>query len=309
MRIPRPLRPGDTVALIGVSGAIRDEHVAEEVARRAREVEALGFRVRVDDSCFGHYGYLSGTDAQRAAAMNRAFADDSVDGVWCIRGGYGCMRILPLLDWPMIAQHPKVFVGYSDITALHLALNRRCGLCTFHGPMPGHMPESAWAQNSLMNAITGQPDRVLANPPEMPLKCLAPGIAEGPLVGGNLTLVAASLGTPDEVDVKGKLLFLEDVDEYTYALDRYFHQLSLAGKLSQCAGVILGQFTNCTVEHPDAGLTLEQVLADVFSASRVPVVSGLMAGHVRETLTLPLGRTYRLNATQGEIRLVDEPSL
>lgn len=305
MRMPRPLCPGDTVALIGVSGAIRGEDVAGEVARRAAELEALGFRVRVDDSCFGHYGYLSGTDAQRAAAMNRAFADDAVDGVWCIRGGYGCMRILPLLDWPMIARHPKAFIGYSDITALHLALNRRCELCTFHGPMPGHLPESAWARDSLLHALAGQPDGTLANPPDMPLETLAPGVAQGQLVGGNLTLVAASLGTPDEVDAAGKLLFLEDVGERTYTLDRYFHQLALAGKLRQCAGVILGQFTDCVVEHLDAGLTIRQVLADVFGASPVPVISGLMAGHVRETLTLPLGRTYRLDANRREIRLVD----
>ena len=304
MLMLRPLRPGNTVTLIGVSGAIHADDLAAEVTRRAGQLEALGFRVRVDKSCYGQYGYLAGTDVERAAAFHRAFEDDEADGVWCIRGGYGCQRILPLIDWERIARHPKAFVGYSDITALHLALNQRCGLCTFHGPMTGHMPETEWARRSLMRAIGGQAEAALVNPPGAPLTCLVPGVAEGPLTGGNLSLVAASLGTPWEVDVCGKLLFLEDVGEHVYVLDRYFQQLALAGKLRQCAGVILGQVTDCTAGEPGCGLSLEQVLADVFAHSPVPVVCGLMAGHVSETLTLPLGRTYRMDAGKGEIILV-----
>lgn len=304
MRVPKALKAGDTVAMIGVSGCLREADVPAEVKRRAEALEALGYRVKIDPSCYRRYGYLSGTDEERAAALQRAFADDAVDGVWCQRGGWGCMRMLKYLNWDVMERNPKAFVGYSDITTLHIAMGQRCGLCTFHGPMPGALPTQAWARHSLMAALSGHPEREMRNPPESPMEMLCPGVAEGVLTGGNLSLVAASLGTADEIDVRGKILFLEDVGEEVYALDRYMQELAQAGKLDECAGVLLGQFTNCKAEEGETGFTLKEMLADVFRERHVPVLSGLMAGHVRETHTLPMGRAYRMDAERGMVELL-----
>ena len=306
MIIPKPLLPGDTVALVGVSGCIHEENIDELVQQAVQRLDGLGFKVKLDASCSRRYGYLSGTDEERAVALMNAFADDEVDGIWCIKGGYGCIRMLNLIDWDMIAAHPKAFIGFSDITTLHTVLHERCGLCTFHGPMPKSNPMAPGATtDSLMHALAGQPDREIRNLNGTPLKCIHGGVAEGMLVGGNLTLVTAGTGTAYDLDVRGKLLFLEDVGERTYVLDRYFHQLYHAGKLTECAGIILGGFTDCEIEDPNCGLSLEEVLHDVFSKVEVPVLSGLQAGHMREMVTLPLGRKYRMDADKGTITLVD----
>ena len=304
MIIPKPLKPGDTVAMIGVSGAIRDDDLDGAVRTCAARLEGLGFRVKIDPSVYGQYGYLSGTDRERADALNRAFADDSVDGVWCIRGGYGCIRMLDMIDWEMIARHPKAFIGYSDITTLHTVLHERCGLCTFHGPMPVTSYFDGPMIDSLMHAITGHPDASFVNLDGSPLGKLRGGTADGMLVGGNLTLIAAGTGTKYDLDVRGKLLFLEDIGERTYVLDRYLHQLYMSGKLTECAGVILGGFTDCYVEYPEHGLTVDEVLRDVFERVQVPVITGLQAGHMREKLTLALGRRYSMDADAGTIRLM-----
>ena len=306
MLIPKPLLPGDTVALVGVSGCIHEENVEELVQRAVQRLEGLGFKVKLDDTCGKKYGYLAGTDEERAAALMNAFADDEVDGIWCIKGGYGCIRMLDLIDWDMIAKHPKAFVGFSDITTLHTVLHERCGLCTFHGPMPKSGPmEPGATTDSLMHALAGTPDKEIRNLNGSALQCVHGGVAEGMLVGGNLTLVTAGTGTAYDLDVKGKILFLEDVGERTYVIDRYLHQLYHAGKLTECAGIILGGFTDCVVEDPRCGLTLEEVLRDVFAKVNVPVLAGLQAGHMREMVTLPLGRRYRMDADKGTITLVD----
>lgn len=306
MVIPKPLLPGDTVALVGISGCIHEENIEECVATAVSRLEGLGFKVKLDDTCGKRYGYLSGTDEERAAAFMHAFTDDSVDGVWCIKGGYGCIRLLDKIDWDVIASHPKAFIGFSDITTMHAVLHQRCGLCTFHGPMPKSGPmEPGATLDSLMHAIAGTPDRELKNMNGTALTTIHGGVAEGQLVGGNLTLITAGTGTAYDLDVKGKLLFLEDVGERTYVIDRYLHQLYHAGKLTQCAGIILGGLTDCPVEDPNCGLTVDEVLRDVFSKVDVPVLSGLQAGHMREMLTLPLGRRYRMDADKGKITLID----
>ena len=305
MIIPKPLLPGDTIAVIGVSGFIRDDNAQELVEECVKKLTNLGYKVKVDPTCWAKHGYLSGTDEERADALNRAFQDDEVDGVWCVRGGWGCLRMMEYVDWDMIAQHPKAFVGYSDITTIHSALHEKCGLCTFHGPMPKTDRFDGASLHSVLSAIQGNPEKELKNPDGSALQCLRPGQAEGMLVGGNLTLVVSSLGTPWELDVKGKLLFLEDVGEKTYAIDRYLQQLYHAGKFRDCAGVILGGFTDCEMEYPAASFTLDEIFHDVFSKVSVPVIAGLQAGHLKEKITLPLGRVYRMDADQGTITLVE----
>ena len=298
---PKPLRPGDTVAMVGISGCIHNDHPQEEVDRAAELLRSLGFTVRVDPTCAKQFGFLSGTDEERAAALNRAFADEEIDGVWCVKGGYGVARMLPGVDWDLVLAHPKALIGFSDITALHMALNSR-GLATFHGPMPrGHGITEA-SRPSLMAALAGEPLREVVNPNGTPLNPLRPGVAEAELVGGNLSLLAAGCGTPYDLDVDGKLLFIEEIGEQTYRVDEFLWQLEHAGKFRRCAGILLGGFTNCTEEYDHSHcFSLEEILDQLARRVRVPVLSGLQAGHVDDPVTLCLGRRYRLDADRGRL--------
>lgn len=295
----KALKRGDTIGLIGPSGAIR---TPDGLEKAVRETEKLGFRVKLGESCGQVYGYLSGTDELRARDVNRMFLDDEVDAIICLKGGYGVMRMLDLIDYQAIAAHPKLFMGYSDITALHIALLQKCSLATLHGPMP----VSCWAdgsfdefsKTSMMNALTSSsPLGELVNPPEYPRETVVPGVCEGRLVGGNLSLIDGLLGTPYELDTRGRILFLEDVGERTYRLDHMLTHLRLAGKFADCAGVVLGDFSDCPVEYPDYGLTLEDIVRDVVAPCGKPVFSGLRCGHCTPKMTLPLGVRCRMDAT------------
>ncbi|MDR3052206.1 MAG: LD-carboxypeptidase [Oscillospiraceae bacterium] len=308
---PRALRPGGLVGLVGPSGAIRNPGQTPDAL--AAKVEGLGFCARLGESVGQRYGYLSGTDEVRARDINRMFADPAVDAVYCVRGGYGTPRLLDMLDWDALRANPKPFIGYSDITAMHAAIHTLCGYPTLHGPMPcsDSLDEESGAvsRQSLLAALTRtQPLGALQTPPDCPPPvCLNPGVAEGTLVGGNLTLVTALLGTPYALDTRGKILFLEDIGEHTYALDRMLTQLRLSGALNACAGIALGQFTDCTIEYPDFGLTVDEVIRDMLLPCGKPVLAGLQIGHCTPTLSLPLGVACRLDATAGTLTLLQAP--
>jgi muramoyltetrapeptide carboxypeptidase len=201
-----------------------------------------------------------------------------------MKGGYGAPRILDLLDYDVIRNNPKIFWGYSDVTALHIAFNQACELITFHGPMPAScFPLDSMSLDSMLAYLT--------TPCGSEINCttLQAGHASGRLCGGNLTLAAASLGTMWELDTSGKILFLEDVGEKTYRIDHMLTQLRLAGKFDDCAGVVLGDFTDCPVEYPKFGLTLDDIFRDIILPCGKPVLSELPAGHGKVKLTLPLG--------------------
>ncbi|MGN0778333.1 MAG: LD-carboxypeptidase [Aristaeellaceae bacterium] len=294
----RKLKFGDTLGFIAPSGAIRQEGAIE---RAVAETKRMGFKVKLGESIGQQYGYLSGTDEVRARDIHAMFADNEVDAIICIRGGYGTMRLLNRLDYDLIARHPKIFVGYSDITALHIALLEKCGLATFHAPMA----VSDWSDKPLDDfsracmyrvLMHAQPAGELMNPPEFPRQTVNPGQAEGLLVGGNLTLLAGSLGTPWELDTKGRILFIEEICEHTYRVDRLLTQLRNAGKFADCAGVVFGDFAKCTIEYAGFGLTLEEVIRDVVAPSGKPVFTGLRCGHCSPKLTLPLGVKCRMDA-------------
>ena len=304
MLFPKPLVPGDTVALIGVSGCVHAEDVDSYVANAAACLESLGFRVKVDATCSKRFGFLSGTDEERAAAFERAFLDDGIDGVWCIKGGYGCARMVDLVDWTAVAAHPKAFIGYSDITVLHLALHNRCRLATFHGPMPGSgITEPCRA--SLLHALSGEPDRELINPDGSPLRCLRGGTAEGILIGGNLSLLAASCGTSQQPDTRGRIVFFEEIGEDSYRVDEFIWQLEQSGVLRDCAGVLLGGFTRCNEEYDHSQcFTVDEILEQMAQRLRVPVIAGLQCGHMDDKLTLPFGRRYRMDADKGSVVLI-----
>ena len=293
---PKPLKRGDTIGLIGPSSPTPSERINPTV----KELENLGFRVVVGASCYGEHGYLSGKDEIRAKDVNEMFKNKSIDGIWCIRGGYGTPRILGMLDYNAIRSNPKVFIGYSDITALHIVINQKCGLVTFHGPMAStevfHKLDNFTYEYLIRNVMgTGALGRI-NNPKDVSIKALIPGSCEGKLIGGNLSLVSATIGTHYEIDTKGKILFLEDVDEEPYRIDRMLTQLRLAGKLDDAKGFILGDWNNCVSKDPEKSLTLMDVFNEIIVPLGKPTIYNLMAGHCKPMITLPFGVNAKLDA-------------
>ncbi len=300
------LQIGDTIGFVAPSGVIREEGAIE---RGAEAAERMGFKVKFGRSNHGHYGYLAGEDAARAADINAMFRDDSVDAIVCLRGGYGAMRILDRIDFDAIRANPKIFMGFSDITALHIAMQEKCGLITFHGPMGA----ANWAdgmdeftQTQMLRALTeATPLGNLPNPPEYPRDTVTPGVAQGQLVGGNLTLIAGLQGTPWELDTRGRILFIEEIGEHTYCVDRMLTQLRLAGKFDDCAGVVFGNFNNCKVEYEQFGCTLDEIIRDVVAPCGKPIFKGLRCGHCRPNLTLPFGAECRLDADKCTLEVLE----
>ncbi len=297
MIVPEAVRPGDTLRLIAVSGCVHEGDQTQTVAHAREKLEALGFSVIVDESCHARYGYLTGTDAERAQALERAFLDPLSQGIVCLKGGYGCNRMVDLVHWDRVLAHPKAFLGFSDITTLHLAMNAR-GLVTFHGPMGTSVLPEAEARTSLLRALSGDTGDWLM--PASGTQCVRAGCAEGTLIGGNLSLVAAACGTPYFPDMKGRILFLEEIGEYVYAIDRMLNQLRLCGVFDQIAGLILGAFTDCRGEYADS-FSLGEVVENALKNTSCPVLAQVHAGHVAQSLTLPLGRTVRMDAAAGRV--------
>jgi muramoyltetrapeptide carboxypeptidase len=250
-----------------------------------------------------------------------AFADDEVQAVLPVRGGYGTIRILESLDYLPLQRHPKLFVGFSDITALHIALSSRLGLVTFHGPHPadGIGAPDGWSllsEESFWSAVHGESTFPAAGRSLLPqsfdssqLIPITPGVAEGRLIGGNLATICALLGTPFEIQTTGCVLFLEDVDEPPYRIDRMLAQLKLAGKLAAASGILLGQFTNCEPVAGKPSLSLQEVLSQYFDKMPIPVLSNFPAGHARDNVTLPLSVPVRLDATARRVTQLEPACL
>lgn len=303
---PKPLHRGDTIGLVGISGALREADV--KYPKMMEAIDALGYRVIEADSCRERYGYLSGTDESRARGLNQMFADDRVDAVVCMRGGYGVARMLDRVDFDVIRANPKILLGYSDITALHTAIHEKVGMVTFHGPMPS----TCWpkfddfTRDSMLRALTStHPLGVLKNPEGKAPVCVVPGTCEGTLVGGNLTLIASACGTPYALDVEDKVLLLEDIGEKYYRLDSMLTQLRQAGMFEKCAGVVLGGFTECSVEYPEYTFALEEIIRDIIVPAGKPVLANMAIGHMDTKITVPLGVKCRLNATAGTLEITE----
>ena len=303
---PKPLKKGDTIGLVGVSGALQNPE--ERYPKMMEAIDALGYKVIVADSCREQYGYLSGSDASRARGLNQMFADDRVDAVVCMRGGYGVARMLDQVDYDIIRANPKIFLGYSDITALHTAIHEKVGMVTFHGPMPS----TCWTKfddftrESMLRALTStEPLGELKNPEGMEPECVVPGVCEGTLVGGNLSLIASACGTPYALDVEDKVLLLEDIGEKIYRLDSMLTQLRQAGMFEKCAGVVLGGFTDCTVEYENYALVLEDIVRDIIVPAGKPVLANMSIGHMDTKITVPLGVRCRLDATNGVLEITE----
>ena len=302
---PKPLRRGDTIGLVGISGALHEPETRFEKMLEA--IDALGYKVIVADSCREEYGYLSGTDASRAKGLNQMFRDDRVDAVVCMRGGYGVTRMLDRVDFDAIRANPKLLLGYSDITALHTAIHEKVGMVTIHGPMADRWMEfDDFSRRSMLRALTStEPLGTLYNPEGMAPQCVVPGRCEGRLVGGNLSLIAALCGTPYQLNPEGKVLLLEDVGEYVYRLDSMLTQLRLAGMFERCAGVVLGGFTDCTEEYERYALHLEDVIRDVIVPAGKPVLANLSIGHTPTKITVPLGVHCAVDAEAGTLTITE----
>lgn len=307
---PESLKSGDKVAITAPSSPVSDEKLAVSI----ESVKFLGLEPVVMSSCRMHHGYLAGSDSQRADDINAAFCDNDIKGIFCLRGGYGTTRILPMIDFDMIRKNPKVFIGYSDISSLHFNINQKSGLITFHGPMPttDYRVHEGFTNDSLRSYLfTPEKLREVTNPAGEKIHLLRGGTASGRLVGGNLSLMAGTLGSPYEVDTKGKILFIEDVDEQPFRIDKMLTALSLAGKFRDCAGIILGTFERCEEkEHP--ALSLMEIFEEVVLPWDKPTILNLRAGHIYPQSTLPMGAEIMLEADESnsndkvDIRLVSD---
>jgi muramoyltetrapeptide carboxypeptidase len=305
-RKPRALRPGDLVGVCAPAGPV----AADRVEKGAAELRSLGFEVRVADGVREKTRFTAGTVEQRLADLQGLFADDAVAGIICARGGAGSYGLLSRLDRELLRAHPKVFVGYSDVTALHLYLHR-LGLVTFHGPMVGwELADKTYQRESFLSAVKGEGAPYASEPDD--LMGLREGRGEGVLRGGCLSLLAAAAGTPWALDPGDEpmLLFLEDVDEAPYRLDRMLFQLRESGALRGVAGIVFGDMKGCSPKL-DADYTLEDVLLDALADLDVPIALGLSSGHATgPNITLPLGVRARLTCEGDTARFeVLEPAV
>jgi muramoyltetrapeptide carboxypeptidase len=309
---PRTLKAGDTIGLITPSSYVFDTWRIDLAAQRLES--ALGVRCRLGKNIKARHGYMAGSEKERLEDLHAMFSDPSVAGVFCLEGGYGSERLLPGIDYDLLRKNPKILLGYSDITGLHLAIGKKSRLVTFHGPIAtGNMP--AWSLANLKKALfSSEPIGELTNPPEedaswpsFPLHTVAPGKARGPIAGGNLTLVSTTMGTPWELDAKGKILFLEDTGEAPYRVDRMLTQLKLAGKFEECSGVVWGTCTECTASKSsyEINLSLSDILDEILGSIGKPVLAGLLFGHTKEKSTLPMGVEAELDAAAKKVSIVE----
>ncbi|MBI3611021.1 MAG: LD-carboxypeptidase [Nitrospirae bacterium] len=298
---PEALRPGGTIGVVAPAGSVDSTDLARGVDR----LKGMGFRAVLGESVTRQFRYLSGSDRERAADLNRMFSDPEIAAIVCARGGYGTARIIPYLDDNAIAQHPKILVGSSDVTLLLNHLRQRFGLVTFHGPMVapnfGKQPSAltdTWFRKILVEARGEGPIAVDG------AKGLRGGQAQGPLVGGCLTMLCSTLGTPYEIQTDESILLLEDIDEAPYRVDRMLTQLKAASKFKKVRGVIFGKMPGC--QPPShSRYVLEDVIGDVLADQTFPIVYGFPTGHGGEQVTLPLGIPVRINGNAATVTLLE----
>lgn len=308
--LPRALKVGDTIGLVSPSSAT-DESLSLQLAREA--MEALGFKVKEGRHLAARRGYLAGSDAERAADLNAMFADREVDAIVCVRGGFGAGRLLPLLDYAQIRRTPKPLLGYSDVTALHCALASQAGLVSFHGTMGSgswnrfnvDQFRRVFLERELVEFRNRQDAGDELVPRRNRTQTITGGRAQGELVGGNLAVLVSLAGSPYMPDFRGRILFLEDVSEAPYRIDRMLNTLKLMGALDQIAGFVFGECTDCSPGSGYGSLTLEQILDDYIRPLKVPAYRGAMIGHIREQFIVPVGGRVELDADAGTFRMLE----
>ncbi|GJM35652.1 MAG: putative murein peptide carboxypeptidase [Saprospiraceae bacterium] len=307
---PKRLKKGDTIGLITPGSYIDDESLEKAISN----MEEMGFLVKMGEHIRAERGFNAGTDKERLEDLHTMFADEEVAGIWCARGGYGCSRLLPMINYELIKKHPKALIGYSDITALLNAIQQETGLVGFHGPVAAstftdynriHLDALLMNPRPIhqIDMMETEPDAEKHNSftPEV----IRDGVAEGALVGGNLSLLAAMIGTPYAIDVKDKILFVEEIGEKPYRIDRMLTQMRQAYDLNQTAGILLGVFEDCQPKEDDRSLSLMETLRDRLGDLKVPVLYGFSFGHIRNQCTLPVGIRARMNTAGGTVTLLE----
>jgi len=305
---PKRLRVGDTIAVIAPSSAASPEAWERAIAN----VETLGMKAVVGKFARGSHRFFSGTDEERLHDLHWAFQDRQIDGVWCVRGGSGAPRLLPKIDYKLIRRNPKVFIGYSDITALHLAISQQTGLVTFHGPVASS-ELSDYSRPNLVNTIMTTTSGQKIVPSEYNISqssalfkptVITAGRCRGRLIGGNLSLLAALAGTPYALSgLKGSILFAEDINEPPYKIDRLFTQLRQSVNMHSLAGIALGIFSSDKAATDEETAATLAALKDRLGDLGIPVVTGLSFGHIRDQCTLPLGIEADLDTATASITL------
>jgi muramoyltetrapeptide carboxypeptidase len=310
---PARLRPGDTIGLI-TPGSFAPE---ESVQRAISNATALGLKVKLGMHLQAERGFIAGTDAQRLEDLHAMFADPDVKGVWCVRGGYGCTRLLPQLDFDLIRRNPKVFIGYSDITALLQAIFLETGLICFHGPV-GSSTLTPFTREQFVAVLmeAKSPHNIKLSQEQLTQPdsafqpfVIKPGVVIAPLSGGNLSLLAAMAGTRHAFDFSGKLVFIEEVGERPYRVDRMLTTLLQSSNLDQAAGIALGLFTDCHPKKDERSLSLKDTLLDRLGNLKMPIAYGLSFGHVSDNCTLPVGLAAKLDTDQYVIELAEHAVL
>lgn len=324
--LPKALRSGDAIGIVVPAGPLNRERIDRGIAR----LKSRGFRVKTYGDIYRSRGYLAGDDATRAAEVIAAFEDPDTSAVWCGRGGYGVMRLLDRIDFEAIRRNPKVFIGFSDITALHVAIGQQTGLVTFHAPnvqdgfgkdddMPAVNQSALWSiigDNELSEsasniAVNAPPDQGAAYTYQAggleneQLRSICGGVATGRLTGGNLAVLSGLMGTPFEPETAGCILFLEDIGERLYRIDRFVTQLKLAGKLESAAGIILGGFSYEDTDHHEEPSDVAAFFDEALRPLGIPVLAGFPAGHERINLALPMGARIKLDADAGQVTLLE----
>lgn len=298
---PQKLKTGDTVGVI----APASPPVAEKLDAAVQYLKKLGLRVKIGRASGKKHGYLAGTDEERLRDFHDMFQDPSVKAVICACGGYGTGRIAEKIDFDVIKSHPKIFWGYSDITFLHMAIQKRTNLITFHGPML-----SSDIGKEDVHPLTKQSFQQLFQKMSLtltedvsPLEAVVKGKAKGELIGGNLALLVTTLGTPFEIDTRGKLLFIEDIDEEPYKIDRMLNHLKMAGKLSDAAGILLCDFHDCIPKKRSESLTLKEIIEDYIVPESKPALSGFQIGHSSPNIAIPIGAEGMLDTEKKQLMI------
>jgi muramoyltetrapeptide carboxypeptidase len=290
------LKRGDTVGIIAPASPPKQESLGKAISF----LEESGLSVKLGSGVHRNYGYLAGTDEERIDDIHTMFQDDDIKAIICACGGYGTGRIVSKLNYDLIKNNPKIFWGYSDITFLHTAIHQKTGLVTFHGPM---LSSDIGLED--VHELTKQSFQQLFKQGQVEftsmhstLHTLVEGTASGPVIGGNLTLLVSTLGTEYEVDTKGKIFFIEDIDEEPYKVDRMLNQLKMAGKFKEAAGIIIGDFKNCGPDKRKESLTLDQLFEDHVKPANKPTMRGFQIGHSSPCLGIPIGSMASMNTKQ-----------
>jgi muramoyltetrapeptide carboxypeptidase len=300
LKAPR-LKKGDTVAITSPAGAVLDEI---QITTFTNILKGFGFNVVLGETLKKKYGYFAGTDDERAKELNTLFADKSIKGIFCMKGGWGCARLLDKIDYTSISKNPKVLIGFSDITTLLIAIYAKTGLVTFHGPV-GNSGWNEFSSASFTNVVMNNLPLSFPVGPDTEDKPLTinSGKATGALIGGNLTVISSIIGSDYLPDWNGKILFLEEWKEEPYSLDRMLTQMKLAGILDSLAGIAFGKCVKCEAEEPKKAFTYLEVLEQHFKPLKIPVFYGAMTGHIENKLTLPIGAEVTMDADTGIIKL------